>query len=146
MRKRKLKRTVRFTEDLTKAITETAKARGYNSVNSFLVEAAQNEIERGGSAMKESEERMAAKMTTVFREIRKLNSVVQVGLAMHEAHIKYDMTCVQEPPEGTILESSRARALMRFEKLKRSVAHSISGGNLTSILAELMTDAERTGS
>ncbi len=141
-----MKRSFRFQDELMEAIKDTAKKRGYKSTNAFMVEAAQNEIERGNSAMRESEKRVAATIDTLTREIRKLNNGQQVQIAFQDAVIKFLLTCIPELPEGDVLEESRAKARIRYEKFLRSITHSLSGGNLKTILAELITDAERAGS
>lgn len=139
-------RSFRFKDELMKAAGETAKKRGYKSTNAFVAEATQNEIERGTSAMKESEERVAATIAALSREMRKQNNALQIQIALQDALVKYLLTCIPEPPEGDILEGNRARARLRYEKFIRSVTHNLTGGNLKTILAELMTDAERSGS
>jgi hypothetical protein len=141
-----MKRSFRFQDELMEAIKDTAKKRGYKSTNAFMVEAAQNEIERGNSAMRESEKRVSAVIDTVYREIRKLNEGQQVQIAFQEAIIKFLLTCIPEPPEGGVLEKNRATARVRYERVLQSITHSLNSGNLKSTIAELITDAERAGS
>ena len=141
-----MKRSFRFQDELMEAIKDTAKKRGYKSTNAFIVEAAQNEIERGNSAMKESEKRVGVVIDALCREIRKLNNVQQIQIAFQDTVVKLLLTYIPEPPEGDTLEGSRAKAHVRYERVLRSITHNLSSGNLKSILAELMTDAERTGS
>jgi hypothetical protein len=141
-----MKRSFRFQDELMEAIKDTANKRGYKSANAFMVEAAQNELERGNSAMRESEERVSAIIDTLCREIRKLNKGQEVQVAFQEAVIKFLLTCIPEPPEEDILEESRAKARVRYEKVLRSITNNLRSGDMKSILAELITDAERAGS
>ncbi len=64
-------RGFRFKDDILRAAKEAAKQRGFKSVNAFVEQAALNEIERGDSAPKESEERILATITAVSREMQK---------------------------------------------------------------------------
>jgi hypothetical protein len=139
-----IKRSFRFNEELMKAAKETAKRRGYKSTNAFVAEATHNEIERGNSAIEESKNGVAATIVSLSREMRKQNNALQVLIAFQDALVKYLLTCIPEPPDGEILEVSRARARLRHEKFLRSVAQNITGGNLKIVFAELMADVEKT--
>src|SRR5437660_5780293 len=62
----------------------------------------------------------------IVREVRSVHNTQQAQYALLDALTKYLSTCVVEPPQD-LLVSARARGKLRYEKLLREAAKTITG-------------------
>jgi hypothetical protein len=128
-------RSFRLQDELLAKAKEVAKERRFRSLNAFVQEAVNNEIHRGGSALEQTESRVAATLDRLAKELRKANNAQQVHLAFTDGLIRYLLVCIAEPPDDA-LEANRARARLRYEKFLRSITNNLTG-DLRKLLLEV---------
>lgn len=104
-----------------------AQKRGFNSSNSFVRTAIANELRAGESSLDQAEVAISASIDRLTRETRNLHTAQQAAFAMLDCLTRLFLTCVPEPP-AEVLEQSKRRAKLRYEKFLRSVAQSVSTG------------------
>jgi len=109
-------------------LEQAQKVRGYKSVNAFIVEVIEEKLQRTDAvdSASESEAPIAADFSRIVREVRSVHNTQQAQYALLDALTKYVSTCVVEPPQD-LLVSARARGKLRYEKLLREAARTITG-------------------
>ena len=135
-------RGLRLSEDLKTRLGEVQKLRGYRSVNAFILEAIEEKLQRTDAveSVSESEARIAADFSRIVREVRSVHNTQQAQYALLDALTKYVSTCVVEPPQD-LLVSARARGKLRYEKLLREAAKTITG-ECENLLLESVASAD----
>ena len=91
------RRTIRLTTDTNERIQSAAKLRGYSSPSSFLRAAIQKELGEREGGMIGTEERLAASIEQVRREVFRLGRTQQALFAFVDSLAKVLLTCVPEP-------------------------------------------------
>ena len=126
--------TFRVTDDLDKRIEAAVEERGLNSVAAFIRLAVQNELDRAESQRKVEalEERLAATLTRVSDEVRKLVNGQQAVIALIDSLSKVILTCVPEP-EAAAFNRAVAMARDRYQKFLKSAASSMKGDFMKSL-------------
>jgi predicted transcriptional regulator len=126
--------TFRVTDDLDKRIDAAAEERGLNSVAAFIRLAIQNELDRAESQrrIEALEERLAATLTRVSDEVRKLVNGQQAVIALIDSLSKVILTCVPEP-EAAAFNRAVAMARDRYQKFLKSAASSMKGDFMKSL-------------
>ena len=121
-------RGLRLSDDLKTRLEQAQKVRGYKSVNAFIVEVIEEKLQRTDAvdSASESEAPIAADFSRIVREVRSVHNTQQAQYALLDALTKYVSTCVVEPPQY-LLVSARARGKLRYEKLLREAARTITG-------------------
>ncbi len=121
-------RGLRLSDDLKTRLEQAQKVRGYKSVNAFIVEVIEEKLQRTDAvdSASESEAPIAADFSRIVREVRSVHNTQQAQYALLDALTKYVSTCVVEPPQD-LLVSARARGKLRYEKLLREAARTITG-------------------
>ena len=121
-------RGLRLSEDLKTRLVQVQKLRGYKSANAFIVEAIEEKLQRLNAveSVSESEARIAADFSRIVREVRAVHNTQQAQYALLDALTKYVSTCMVEPPQD-LLVSARVRGKLRYEKLLREAARTITG-------------------
>jgi Arc/MetJ-type ribon-helix-helix transcriptional regulator len=127
-------RGLRLTEELQKRISAAVEERGLNSAAAFIRLAIQNELERAESQRKVEalEERLAATLTRVSDEVRKLVNGQQAVIALIDSLSKVILTCVPEP-EAAAFNRAVAIARDRYQKFLKSAASSMKGDFMKSL-------------
>ena len=135
-------RGLRLSEDLKTRLEQVQKRRGYRSVNAFILEAVEEKLQRADAveSVSESEARIAADFSRIVREVRSVHNTQQAQYALLDALTKYVSTCVVEPPQD-LLVSARARGKLRYEKLLREAAKTITG-ECENLLLESIASAD----
>ena len=128
-------RGLRLPDDVKERLEQAQKERGYSSANAFIVEAIEEKLQRRDAAesVSESEARIAADFSRIMRELRSVHTTQQAQYALLDAVAKYVSTCIIEPPPD-VLVSARARGKLRYEKLLREAAKTITGEVENSLL------------
>jgi Arc/MetJ-type ribon-helix-helix transcriptional regulator len=127
-------RGLRLTEELQKRISAAVEERGLNSAAAFIRLAIQNELDRAESQRKVEalEERLAATLTRVSDEVRKLVNGQQAVIALIDSLSKVILTCVPEP-EAAEFKRAVAMARDRYQKFLKSAASSMKGDFMKSL-------------
>lgn len=128
-------RGLRLPDDVKERLEQAQKERGYSSANAFIVEAIEEKLQRRDvvESVSESEARIAADFSRIMRELRSVHTTQQAQYALLDAVAKYVSTCIVEPPPD-VLVSARARGKLRYEKLLREAAKTITGEVESSLL------------
>jgi len=126
--------TFRVTDDLDKRIEAAVEERGLNSAAAFIRLAIQNELDRAETQRKVEalEERLAATLTRVSDEVRKLVNGQQAIIALVDSLSKVILTCVPEP-EAAAFNRAVAIARDRYQKFLKSAASSMKGDFMKSL-------------
>ena len=121
-------RNLRLKDTLKQRVDHVAVERGYRSTSAFMVQAIEEKLQRveAVDSMSEAEARIAASFDQIMREVRSLHTSMQAQFALTDALTKYVLTCVIEPPSD-LLQSARARAKARYDRLMRTAAKTITG-------------------
>ena len=120
------RRTIRLTTDTDERIQSAAKLRGYSSPSSFLRAAIQKELGEREDGMIGTEERLAASIEQVRREVFRLGRTQQAFFAFVDSLAKVLLTCVPEPG-GEAMEAAVARARGRHARLLKSAGQAMVG-------------------
>ena len=121
-------RNLRLKDSVKQRIDLVASERGYRSTSAFMVQAIEEKLNRleAVDSMSEAEARIAASFDQIMREVRSLHTSMQAQFALTDALTKYVLTCVIEPPSD-VLQSARAKARSRYDRLMRAAAKTITG-------------------
>ena len=134
------RRSLRLSEALDRKVSELVDRQGYKSWSAFVVEAIREKSLRTDvlESMTEAETRIAASFEQIMGEVRSLHASIEAQFALTDALSKYLLTCIGEPP-GHLLESARAQAKARYDKLLRSAAKTITD-QMANPLREVAVD------
>ena len=137
---RTVKQTVRLNADEQAQMQRAAKERGYLSLTAFIRAAIRNEVTGRENEVTESEQRTAATLERLSRDIFRINRGQQALFAVVDTLVKTFLTCVPEPPrEG--MSQSVARARDRYDRFVKSVGQAMVGDSLGA-LQDLVNRAE----
>ena len=120
------RRTIRLTPEADERLQSTAKLRGYANASAFVRAAIDNELSGREDTMIGAEERLAASMEQVRREIFRLGRAQQALFAFVDSLAKVVLTCVPEPG-GEAMEAAVARARGRHARLLKSAGQAMVG-------------------
>ena len=134
------RRTIRLTTDTNERIQSAAKLRGYSSPSSFLRAAIQKELGEREDGTIGTEERLAASIEQVRREVFRLGRTQQALFAFVDSLAKVLLTCVPEPG-GEAMEAAVARARGRHARLLKSAGQSMVGDSQVA-MQDLVTCGE----
>src|SRR5271166_4211603 len=110
------RRTFRLSADTEKRVQSTAKLRGYANASAFLRTAIDHELSGRDDMMIGAEERLAASMEQIRREVFRLGRAQQALFAFVDSLAKVLLTCVPEPC-GEAKDAAVARARGRHAQL-----------------------------
>jgi Arc/MetJ-type ribon-helix-helix transcriptional regulator len=116
---------IRVSDALSRQLQAEAKQRSFDSASAFVRHAIQCELRQGESAVSQVEERIAATMNRLAKEVRALHTAQLATFALVDSLVKVFLTCVPEPPNDA-LDPAKARAKRRYEKFLVSVAQGMS--------------------
>ena len=132
--------TVRLPEELAQGVRQAAEVRGFSSPRAFVREALRNELAGRKDASQDTEERLAATLERITRELRRLGTAQQAQFALTDALAKVVLVCLPEPP-GEAIQQARSRAKLRYDKFLKTVASAMAG-DARAALAELVNHAQ----
>ncbi len=117
---------VRLSESLRKRVEEAARKSGCASTSAFIRAALEDRVSDRGSAPTDAEQRVAASLDRLGKQLRRLGNAQQAQFALTDALARLFLICVPEPPKD-VFELSKAKAKGRYEKLLRGVAENMTG-------------------
>ena len=117
---------VRLSESLRKKLEEAAHKSGYASTSAFIRAALEERVSDRETMLTETEQRIAASLDRLGTQLRRLGTVQQAQFALTDAFARLFLICVPEPPKD-VLELSKAKAKVRYEKLLRGVVENMTG-------------------
>ena len=137
---RTVKQTVRLSADEQVQMQRVAKERGYLSPTAFIRAAIRNELTGRENELTESEQRTAATLERLSRDIFRTNRGQQALFAVVDTLVKTFLTCVPEPPRDGMSQSV-ARARDRYDRFVKSAGQAMVGDSLGA-LHDLVNRAE----
>jgi Arc/MetJ-type ribon-helix-helix transcriptional regulator len=135
------RRTIRLTTDTDERIQSVAKLRGYSSPSAFLRAAIKKELGEREDGMVGTEERIAASVEQVRREVFRLGRAQQAVFSFLDSLAKVFLTCVPEPGEE-VMEAAVARARGRHIRLLKSAGQAMAGDSQLA-MQDLVHHGER---
>ena len=120
------RRTFRLTADTEERLQTTAKVRGYANPSAFLRTATDHELSGREDVIIGAEERLAASMEQIRREVFRLGRAQQALFAFVDSLAKVLLTCVPEPG-GEAKDAAVARARGRHAQLLKSAGQAMVG-------------------
>lgn len=131
-------RAIRFDENAMKDIESVAKDRGFASPSAFIRFAVEQELSVRKDDIQGTEDRLAASVEQVRREISRLTRVQQALFAYVDTFAKALLTCLPEPPADARPQAV-ARARERHDRLLKSAGRSMVGDSKIA-MQELLGD------
>jgi Arc/MetJ-type ribon-helix-helix transcriptional regulator len=119
-------RSVRFDQSLDKKIDRAIKDGGFHSPSAFFRSAIEHELAGRENEIQEAEDRIAASLDRVAREIRSVRLGQQALFAFTDALVKTLLTCLAEPPRDAY-DQAVARGKLRYDRFLKSVGAGMVG-------------------
>ena len=137
MRKRAAaKITVRLTADEDQLLKAAMRSRGATTASALIRDALRRDLGAGINEAKDSEDRTAAALDRLGRDISRALRGQQALFAVLDTFVKAFLTCVPEPPSNALAQSV-ARARDRHVQFIKSAGQAIAT-NGVSTLTELI--------
>lgn len=122
-------------------VLKITKQRGFSSPSAFMRAAVSASMkENQDSALNETEQRIAASLDRIAREIRGVKKGQQALFAFIDALVKTILTCVPEP-SSEVYNQAVARGKARYDRFLKSVGSGMVGDSHAA-MAELVNDGE----
>ena len=119
MSKRKVRiRAARLEPELDRRIEVATKQGGFSNPSAFIRAAIERELAGRESGVDAAEERIAASLDRVMREIRSVRLGQQALFAFVDSLVKTLLTCLVEPPADAY-EQAVARGKFRYDRFRR---------------------------
>jgi hypothetical protein len=125
-RRRRVKVTVGLTEDEHNLVKRITEERAYLSPTAFMRAAIRNELSGRQGELTDAEQRIAATLERVSRDILRVHRGQQALFAVVDTLVKTFLTCVPEPPRDAI-DQSVARAKGRYHRFVKSAGQAMVG-------------------
>jgi Arc/MetJ-type ribon-helix-helix transcriptional regulator len=119
-------RAVRFDQALNKRIERAIKDGGFTSPSAFIRSAIERDLAGRENEIHEAEDRIAASLDRVAREIRSVRLGQQALFAFVDALVKTLLTCLAEPPQDAYNQAV-ARGKLRYDRFLKSVGAGMVG-------------------
>jgi hypothetical protein len=119
-------RAIRFSETTDKEIQEATRKRGFSSPTAFIRHSVEQELSGRREELVGAEERLAASIEQVRREVFRFGRAQQALFAFLDSLAKVVLTCVPEPG-GEAMEAAVARARGRHTRLLKSAGQAMVG-------------------
>ena len=141
MAKQKLRiRAARLEPELDKRIEVATKGGGFSNPSSFIRAAIERELAGRESGVNAAEERIAASLDRLAREIRGVKLGQQALFAFVDSLVKTLLTCVAEPPRDAY-DQAVARGKVRYDRFLKSVGAGMAGDSQAA-MTELVKRGE----
>jgi len=143
MAKRKLRtRAARLDLELDRRVEVATKQGGFSNPSAFIRAAIERELAGRESGVDAAEERIAASLDRVMREIRGVRLGQQALFAFMDSLVKTLLTCLAEPPTDAY-EQAIARGKFRYDRFLKSVGAAMVGDSQAA-MAELLKRCEES--
>ena len=133
-------RAVRFDQALNKKIDRAIKDGGFPSPSAFFRSAIERELAGRENEIHEAEDRIAASLDRMAREIRSVRLGQQALFAFVDALVKTLLTCLAEPPKDAY-DQAVARGKLRYDRFLKSVGAGMVGDSQVA-MKELVNRGE----
>ena len=133
-------RSVRFSEKTKAKIQEAVRAKRFESAAAFIRHAVEQEIAGRSDALTGAEDRLAATIEQMRREIFRLGRSQQALFAYLDSLAKVLLTCIPEPPQDAKTQAI-ARAKERHHRLLKSAGGAMVGDSQAA-MSDLVTRGE----
>ena len=133
-------RAARFEAGLNRRIERATTDGGFANPSAFIRAAIERELAGRESGVDAAEERIAASLDRVFRELRSIRLAQQALFAFTDALVKTLLTCLTEPPRESY-DQAVARGRLRYDRFLKSVGTGLAGDS-TAALAALTNNGE----
>ena len=131
-----------MTTEAYTAAADVARKRGFSSTSAFIRTAVETAmLNERDTAIDESEQRIAASLDRLAKELHGVRKGQQALFAFVDALVKTVMTCVPEPT-GDVYAQAVARAKSRYDRFLKSVGRGMVGES-NAALAELVDNDEK---
>ena len=134
-------RAIRFSENTIKELEAIAKQRGFASPSAFIRYAVKQELGGRDEGLTGAEERLAASLEQVRKDVFRLARAQQALFAYLDTLTKAFLTCVPEPPADAKPQAV-ARAKERHDRLLKSVGRAMVGESGVA-MKDLLSNGER---
>ena len=129
-------RGLRIDSLMIERIERAARDGGFSSTTAFIRAAIDRELAGRESGMDTAEERIAASLERVGREMRSFKLAQQALFAFVDSLVKTLLTCLPEPPRDAY-DQAVARGKFRYDRFLKSVGAGMSGDSHAA-MAELV--------
>jgi Arc/MetJ-type ribon-helix-helix transcriptional regulator len=133
-------RTIRLSDKALKEIESVVRQRGFDSPSAFIRYAVEQELSGRQDGLTGAEERLAASIEQVRRDMFRLMRVQQALFAYLDTLAKTILTCVPEPPTDAKPQAV-ARAKERYDRLLKSAGRAMVG-DAKLAMQDLVTNGE----
>lgn len=133
-------RGLRFDEDMRRRIEVRSKQAGFSNASAFIRHAITAALSEQESGIDAAEERIAASLDRIVREVRRVALGQQALFAFVDALTKTLLTCVPEPPRD-VYDQAVARGKFRYDRFLKSVGAGLAGDSHEA-MQELMNRGE----
>jgi Arc/MetJ-type ribon-helix-helix transcriptional regulator len=133
-------RATRLEPELNKRVERATKEGGFANPSAFIRAAIQRELAGRESGVDAAEERIAASLDRLAREIRRVNLGQQALFAFVDSLVKTLLTCVAEPPRDAY-DQAVARGRVRYDRFLKSVGAGMAGDSQAA-MTELLKRGE----
>ena len=141
MSRRKLRiRATRLEPELDRRIEIATKQGGFSNLSAFIRAAIERELAGRESGVDAAEERIAASLDRVGREIRSVKLGQQALFAFMDSLVKTLLTCLAEPPRD-VYDQAVARGKLRYDRFLKSVGAAMVGDSQAA-MTELLKRGE----
>jgi Arc/MetJ-type ribon-helix-helix transcriptional regulator len=141
MSKRKLRtRATRLEPELDRRIELATKQGGFSNPSAFIRAAIGRELAGRENGVDAAEERIAASLDRVLREVRGVRLGQQALFAFVDSLTKTLLTCLAEPPRE-VYDQAVARGKLRYDRFLKSVGAAMVGDSHAA-MAELLRRGE----
>ena len=128
---------IRTTDEYAKQIGQVATDRGFDSASAFIRQAISNELRVDETGIHETEDRIAATLDRLTKEVRRLQTAQQAQYAIMDSFVRLFLMCVPEP-SGNAVDPAKARAASRYNNFVKNVARNMTG-NAGAALEQLLS-------
>jgi Arc/MetJ-type ribon-helix-helix transcriptional regulator len=133
-------RTIRLSDKALTEIESVVRQRGFDSPSAFIRYAVEQELSGRQDGLTGAEERLAASIEQVRRDMFRLMRVQQALFAYLDTLAKTILTCVPEPP-AEARPQAVARAKERYDRLLKSAGRAMVG-DAKLAMQDLVTNGE----
>jgi Arc/MetJ-type ribon-helix-helix transcriptional regulator len=135
-------RGIRLDELLIGRVERAAKEGGFSNPSAFIRAAIQRELTGRENEVEASEERIAASLDRLGREIRSVKLAQQALFAFVDSLVKTLLTCIAEPPSDA-RDQAVAQGKFRYDRFLKSVDAAMAGDSKAA-MAELLNRADES--
>jgi Arc/MetJ-type ribon-helix-helix transcriptional regulator len=135
-------RGLRIDEMLIGRIERAAKDGGFSNPSAFIRAAIERELAGRESGVDAAEERIAASLDRLAREIRRVKLGQQALFAFVDSLVKTLLTCIAEPPRDAY-DQAVARGRVRYDRFLKSVGAGMAGDSHAA-MTELLKRGEES--